>query len=396
MNLIEALFYGLAVTFPFGQLSRLPLTFGQFNEVNIYLLDLLVFAILTSWLIWHWWNKKKILTSTYTKSLFSFWIILLFSWLINFKRYFLQETLVGLGYLVRFIVYSSLSLVVYDLGKRHSKINKNYILNCFCRWSIILSLVGITQYLFLPDTRFLLASGWDEHYFRVIGPFLDPNFLGLVLALGILGIIWELREIKGNWRRILLAIIIGIPFFLTYSRSSYLALLVGVAVWLFLQKKQRIFFIFLFTFLFLLLLLPRPGGEGVKLERVASIEQRIESWQQALVIWQKNPLFGVGFNNYRYFSRDSDFFSTDWQINKAGAGVENSFLFILATSGVIGLMGLIGLIRRIVIETLASKSNFKYLVLPSLAAITIHSFFLNSFFYPWVIVWWSFLMSLID
>jgi hypothetical protein len=48
---------------------------------------------------------------------------------------------------------------------------------------------GLLQYLFMPDLRFLYDIGWDMHYGRLAGTFLDPTFIGLILVLNILLIV---------------------------------------------------------------------------------------------------------------------------------------------------------------------------------------------------------------
>lgn len=397
-KLLEWLLIFLALVFPFGVLTKIPIYFSGFPEVKIYLIDVLVFLIFFIWIGWLIFYKKQVNLPRFWPYLFGWLAILAFSWSINLRNYMFKENFVGFLYLLRYLIYSSLLLIIYSLKKTESKIGKKFIVNCFKWWGVFLSFLGIGQYIFIPDTRFLFFLGWDEHYYRVIGPFFDPNFIGLLLGLGILRIIWEIGEIKEsweNWKRIVLSVFLGIPFLLTYSRSSYLALIAGIAVILVLKKKLRYFFFFLFLFLFSILLLPRPGGEGVKLERVASVFQRIESWQTALGVWEKHPIFGVGFNNYRYALGNLGNLSEGWHESHAGAGVENSFLFVLATGGVIGIIGLIAFIVRLIKEMIEAERTTKYLVLPSLVAILVHGLFINSFFYPWVMVWFWFLIGLV-
>jgi len=65
--------------------------------------------------------------------------------------------------------------------------------------------------------------------------------------------------------------------------------------------------------------------------------------------------------------------SSNWQTNHAGAGADNSYLFVLATSGTIGLIA------------------FGYLMFSFspwwlMAPIMVHSLFNNAWFYPWVII----------
>jgi O-antigen ligase len=168
-----------------------------------------------------------------------------------------------------------------------------------------------------------------------------------------------------------------------------LAFLAGLSTILFLRKRKRIIFIIIIIFIISLTLLPRPGGEGVKLERVASFIQRVENWQTAINIWKNYSIFGVGFNNYRYAQHKLGFLiQPDWKITHAGAGVDNSFLFVLVTSGIIGEILFLNFWLRVLV---ASKSR---LVVGSLVAVFVHSLFINSLFYPWVMIWVWFLLDL--
>ena len=75
-------------------------------------------------------------------------------------------------------------------------------------------------------------------------------------------------------------------------------------------------------------LLPRPGGDGVKLERTFSIIQRWENYQAGFKLWQQ-PIFGLGFNTLRYYNQD--------YLSHASAGQDSSLLFVAVTTGLVGL-----------------------------------------------------------
>ena len=77
-------------------------------------------------------------------------------------------------------------------------------------------------------------------------------------------------------------LIVSIAF--TYSRSSYLSLAVGLFVYVALKKLSlRYFMIVAITFLLLIFMLPRPGGYGVRLERVHSIILKAENIKTVIV-----------------------------------------------------------------------------------------------------------------
>ena len=124
----------------------------------------------------------------------------------------------------------------------------------------------------------------------------------------------------------------------------------------------------------LLPFLPRPGGEGVKLERVFSLNQRFANYREGLQLIKLSPVFGLGFNTMRYYRNDF--------VSHAAAGLDSSLLFVLATTGIIGLLTYLNLLK--------SLWQTSLLVKLSLSAVLVHSLFQNSFFYPLIMIWlWS-------
>lgn len=260
----------------------------------------------------------------------------------------------GGEYLVRFLAYSLLF---------NFKIDKRYLLF----FSSAVAGFGWLQYLLVPDTRFLLALNWDDHYYRLISTLFDPNFTGIILVLGL---VLTYFSYPRSWPLYLLHLT---ALLLTYSRSSYLALFASImAVAIFKKQFKIILLIFLFTFF--LFFLPRPGGEGVKLERLFSIEQRFDSYGEGIRLWLKSPVFGLGFNTLRYYRGDSD--------SHAAAGLDSSLLFVLTTTGVVGFLAYLNLLKSL------WKKNL--LLRVSLAALLVHSLFVNSLFYAFTMIWlWS-------
>ena len=93
-----------------------------------------------------------------------------------------------------------------------------------------------------------------------------------------------------------------------------------------------------------------------------------------------HPILGVGFNAIRYAKTEYNFGQDNLFDNHAGAGFDNSFLFIAATTGLAGLLTFLLFLRQIF-----RKGNL--FVKSSIVAIIVHSFFLNSLFFPWIMVW---------
>lgn len=282
-------------------------------------------------------------------------------------RYGAVPVFVGFLYLLRWSAYSLLFIPFLGLLTGH-KIKSLSVALC-----LVIVGTGILQYLFFPDIRPLTVNEWDMHYFRVVGPFLDPGFFGFLLFY----------VISVSQRTYLLWFLTYIVFAFTYSRSSFLALL-SASAFISAKLKQPLYFIIAsILILVTVLTLPRQSdGEGVKLERTSSIQARIDNWLQSGSIFVRNSVLGVGFNVYRYAKMEYGFSGKDkWLVSHADAGADSSLLFVAATTGIIGLGVYIYYLRSLWLyfpQNIFSKSI--------LVGLFFHSFFLNSFFYPPIIL----------
>ncbi len=252
-------------------------------------------------------------------------------------------------------------------------------------WSILMigggiAALGIVQYLIWPDTRWLYNFGWDDHYYRLISTLFDPGFTALIIILTTLFYLGTTRDLLSKYQRFLIVPFFLISILLTYSRAGYLAFLVGL-LFLGITKKSSIFYILFSIFILAIPFLPRPAGEGVKLERTASIEQRIESNQTALQ--QLTPLsFLLGQGMYR------DQEVSDNGIPQHAKGPDNSFVFLLTSFGIIGVFSFIPLSVEIVKRLITQP-----VLLACFIAWGAHSMFNLSLVYPWAIVMMSLLWT---
>jgi len=400
MKVLTGLLFFYLVLFPFGQLIKLPF-FLIGPEVHLYLSDILMGGLVGSWLLFRNLRIKKLIKEPLFKPVFLFSGFALFSLIINSPLLSAREVVISWFYWLRWLIYVGFYFLILDLRKTLSWLNQKFL------WQILLILgtgvavFGLIQYFFWPNLQPLEFLAWDPHYYRVVGSFLDPGFTGLILALSLI-LLWGLFYQDFKKPKLLkrfsvwLFLLIYSVLALTYSRSSYLAYLVGMAILAWLKKRPKFFLIIFALGLATLLFLPRPQGEGGKLSRRYSIEARFESWQNALKIAKNHPWFGVGFNSYRYAQRDYGFLKKeDWQLSHSGAGVDSSFLLVLATTGLLGLTSYLWLWFLIIkLAWEKRKTNFGQIGLASFGAILAHSFFLNCLFYPWLMAWlWLFLAT---
>jgi hypothetical protein len=157
---------------------------------------------------------------------------------------------------------------------------------------------------------------------------------------------------------------------LTYSRSTLLSFILVFGYISIIKKNIKIFLIALLIVISTILILPRMPGEGTKLERDSSILAKIENYKQGLVIFFKNPIIGIGYNNIPQLNYKNNLSS------HSNSGFDGSLLTIAVTTGIIGLAFLLlGLHYEFI------HGNLFYQSL--LLAILIHSLFANSLFYPY-------------
>ncbi len=285
---------------------------------------------------------------------------------------------IGGLYHLRWLLYS-LVFIPLSSFSRHGG-----LVSTFKHISIALICVSILQYLFFPDLRPMSANHWDPHYFRITGTLLDPGFTGLIFVL-IIGY-FSLRPESGLFSSFVINSGAYLCLLLTYSRSSYLAFLSLLVYLSIIRKSLRFFIIAVTLFVLSISLLPRPAGEGIRLERTSSIMARVINWGQSLVIISDHPVMGVGFNLYRYAQKEYGFLDADtWEESHAGAGADSSLLFVAATAGVVGLLMYLGILYQL-FWTSDLTRLFLVVIIP-------HSIFLNSLFYPPILLLLALLIS---
>ena len=375
----------LLIGLPLGHLTR----FEAGNGVALYPQDL-VAGMMLLWSVARRFRGRR-LRPELLQPVLLFTAAALLSLIFAAASHSLTQLLVGKLYLLRWLAYAGIYFFALDFrssGKKITVLNRQYgIREALLLSGLALTVFGLTQYLIVPDLTQLKWLGWDDHFYRLVGTFLDPGFTGVMLILTLfLGL-----EVKLG--KLVKFLAVGLPLValpLTYSRASYLALFAAGLVYLLAKKKAKIALATGGIFLLALPLLPRPGGEGVNLTRLYSITSRLESWRNALIIASDHPLFGVGFNLMRYAQKDYGWLDEDWQTSHGGAGIENSYLFVLATTGIVGLAVYLNLLVRMFMlgkRALGRGKIPRPAILASLTAVSVSALFNNTWFYPWIMAW---------
>lgn len=282
-----------------------------------------------------------------------------------------DERFISSLYLLRLIAYFCIFLLVHD--------SKDTIVLCRLRIvGVILAALGWIQYFFYPNLRNLEYLGWDPHLQRIFSTYLDPNYFGLILVLSI--ILWWFTLKNVPVVRALGIAFLFLTLLFTHSRSSYLTLGVVMSGYLLLSRRWMIVAIMLLSFIVAIVLLPQPAGEGGSLLRVFTLEARLENWRMGMEMVRDYPLLGVGFDTLRYAKASYLPETIDVSSSNSGAGLDNSFLFVAATTGLVGLTAFLLFVYRVFRYT----DSLGKIVL---VAILTHSLFQNSFFFPWIMAW---------
>lgn len=346
----KIIFFATLVIFPFGQLFKI-------GFVNLFDILVILLAVITIF------RKPK-----YPKwyKYFSYFLLAgFFSLLANYSLFTVHSSL----YLLRFWSYSMVSVYILNFVKKNELFTVHRSLLTV---AVATAIFGWLQYLLWPDLTALKYLGWDDHLLRMVGTFLDPTYLALIMVLGIIIAVFN------NYKKVMYFLLFSLAF--TYSRSSYLI------VTLFLIYKKK--FLPLIIFILIILLLPKNIGEGTNLTRTVSGNKKLINYSQTLEIIKKSPLNGIGFNN---MCKAREVYLDDIATNSHScSGSDSSILFLLATTGIVGMILFVSFVLRVT----SLRHTTYYILHTTFVAVLVHSLFANSLFYPHVMFWMFALLGL--
>lgn len=374
-----------------GQLIKFPLGFSSgINLLDIIVLMLCMVGILKA-------RLKFSKPPLYIIFLSIFIVIGFLSLTFTPLNLSLSEKFISFLYLVRFSSYIFLSYLIIN---KTFMIRKRYVYQLLCYSGIFLALFGLIQILIFPNLGFLEPFGWDPHYFRLVSSFLDPNFAGGFLILTLIIIILSHQLDLPRKFRIVSFLIVYLSIILTFSRSNILMLIVSFTT-IALFKKSLKFFLFSLSISFLMIgsyitydnLVIKPRNINKNL----SATYRLSSWKAGKEIFLKNPILGVGFNSYRFALDEYNLSPKQLIKGRASSSNDSSLLFVLSTTGIIGVSFFVLFLLSLFYVGYKGHmlGNSTGLILfSSLMGLLIHSFFVNSLFYPPVLLWIVLISSL--
>ncbi|MBT5017054.1 O-antigen ligase family protein [Candidatus Peregrinibacteria bacterium] len=380
-----------------GELARLPVGPGILPN------DILIAALIVIWSLNKLFTKSPLPKARLWVPFLIFCAVLFISLLNGSRALSSTETILSGFYLIRFIEYFLLIFVVLDLTK-NSRFKNNLQTFLFVA-AFLVAIFGFIQLKIYPDfTEMAQTQGWDPHINRLLSTWFDPNFVGGMLAFVSCLILGKLTS-KNPWRQkiplISILVILVCALFLTYSRSSYLAFLAGAGL-IGLLRSRKLLIIGLITLTLLIPLSERAqervsdmlySAKSLITETAelpdATARLRLESWQNAITIFQEHPWLGVGYNAFSYAQRDHGFIKAD--THHAASGSDSTILTILATSGLIGAAAYLWILGTILLQSFARRENpFALGFLAGFCGILIHAIFVNSLLYtPFLIFFYS-------
>lgn len=385
-----------------GQLARISLSTDVRGGSAIIGTDIVIFFIAVSW-IWQKIsinrNQKNKYPLTYPVLVFLSIALLSFlvglSTLVQVHSFDLKSIIISFSYLLRFAAYAVLYFMTRDFIDESSK-NKDFLTNIMFYTSILVSIGGFIQLIVMPDfTLYAVYYGWDPHVDRLLGTFFDPNFIGTYLAF-IMALGFGLFPSCSRKQKILIVIAVlfcAVALLLTFSRTGYLAFLFAFVI-IGLLRSPKILIVGMTIIIFALLSSPRAVQritDGLSVDETGL--KRIYSWDKGIRLVANFPILGVGYNN---LSPVQDFYALvdEFDVNNR-AGLENSFLTMLVTTGVLGGLAYIWLwgasIKRSLQLWFQKKLPYKVrteglAIGTALLSLVISSLFINSLLYPFLLV----------
>lgn len=301
----------------------------------------------------------------------------------------LTEYFVSGSYIARIFIFVLFVWVIFSGGLKTIKQN---LINIFFYATLTLAILGLLQLIFIPNLMFLNTYGWDPHYFRTVSTFLDPNFLGAFLVIGLLLLATNQVNTSDNLKKIFF-VVIYIAVITTFSRGSALMMVTSFLILSLLLRSLKIFSLtlilsigFVISFLAYTTYISAPRN----IDRTQSASYRIDSWQQGITMFKEYPILGVGFNTYKYALNQFGIANEKFTTTRGATTNDSSLIYVLATTGIIGMAFYLNFLWQILHTSFV---NFKHgsilsgVLFSSMFGLIAQSFFSNTLFYPIFMLW---------
>ena len=237
--------------------------------------------------------------------------------------------------------------------------------------------------------------GWDFQGRRLVSTLLDPNFAGMLIVMPLLvqaaQLSFGLRVRR--WKTLLLLF----ALLLTVSRGAILAFCVGLMVVVVVRGvRRRLARVGALVALGALPALPALVSFAASFNKFSvdgSAMARVQSWLRAFQVIADNPLFGVGFNTYRYVQRAYGWAAASAEREQVATGLDGGLLFITVLTGAVGLLLYLTLLGLVVARCRrlwrdggapAEARAFALGTGATIVALVLHSLTVNSLLLPFL------------
>jgi O-antigen ligase len=323
-------------------------------------------------LVWYDRHKKLVVPVIY------FVIAIVLSLLFSNGTKDARQLFLPVAYLFRFLLYSSLVFLVPLTGGARTWVKS------LTAVGFLFTLAGFVQFFLYPDLRNIAYLGWDPHYMRFVSTLFDPNIAGFIL-ISFLLITFLAFQTEPKYRKIISVVLACevIAIILTFSRSTIVTL--GVVMIAYSVVKKIWWPIFVAIGVGIISVIFMPLGSLSSPMRIVSALARVDNFSQGFQLFLSKPVTGVG-----WFMIPS--FQSAMETTKAYARLDNSFLFVLASTGLVGFSAFLWMLARIsmlVRRSYRIVSQRSTVIILGLVLLTliIHSQFENIFFSAWGLTW---------
>lgn len=420
----HAAYLVLLGTLCLGQLGRIPLIASELKTAPLLTLDLgvgLLWLLLAAYVTRHP-EAIRIDRMTFLVMLFAIWGVI--GIILTAARYDLSVGQMGFSalYMARWLFYFAVYLWVTTVptGETAPDICAQLVSAI-----LVFSAFGVFQSAFLPNFAFLVNPDavpyhtWDIQGHRLVSTFLDPNYAGNLIGVGLLLLLPAILRRRTGMR--LSFILLVTALFLTASRGSVGGAALGSAIVVSavgLRKGVHLlpkFAALLVAVVLLSTIASWATGAPTLWSSAAaflhdyhklgitdaSALNRLLSWQIDLRLAAMHPITGIGFNTLGFLS---DALGNIHAAGNASFGLDGGLLFIAALTGVVGVLlylAIVGLaiVRGIRIARNPHAPDWARDVGAATAGATVmwiaQGFFVNSLLYPFLMVTYWILWGLV-
>ena len=323
-------------------------------------LDRLLLGVL--WLVFGWqalFNRQRLTRINYVDFAILIWLAM-----ITFSTFTHDFTIMENGPLSRLLFFNYVPVLLYFLTRwvRLEAADLKVVALMLVVFGVYLAFTALAETRGMPALVFptyIMNAEEREFLGRGRGPFLNPVSNGVFMAVCICSaLMWwpRMKSRRGKLIVLALALFISIGVYSTYTRSTWLSLVVGMGVFVFWPSKtyQKGIMIVAAT-LMAIALFPVIGDKIFSFKRdqdVSLAEMQKSALLRPLFVeiaWemvQDRPVLGVGFAQYpkAKYPYLQNPHTTEALRDTRGLMQHNVFLAYVVDMGFVGLVTLVGLL----------------------------------------------------